>query len=130
MIVIVLCFKELILSRTIQQYQSYKSCDETIFFDRGIPDVMAYAENFGLQLGAEIKAARQWRYNQSVFFLPAWEAIYTNDEERKINYTECMEFEVQLRHAYKSNSYELVEVPQMSVSERAAFILDVVNANG
>src|SRR5690348_10262998 len=75
-------FVELMLSRMLGDYRQMATSFTPVFFDRGIPDTVAYASIFGFDYPPGQKAARTYRYNWRVFFAPAWEQIYTPDEER------------------------------------------------
>jgi predicted ATPase len=93
-------------------------------FDRGLPDLAAFSAFYGL---APIEAywrafAAQHRYNQTVFFVPFWEDIYGNDAERRATAAEAHAFEGHLRTAYRSLGYQLVDVPEGRVQDRAAFV--------
>src|SRR5262249_27535857 len=57
-----------------------------VVFDRGLPDMMAYAALFSLDSKSFYRAADQNRYNPRAFFFDGWEEIYTNDSERKISF--------------------------------------------
>lgn len=80
-----LLFKELMLSRMLYDYENAPKYD-LVFFDRGLPDLIAYSKCFSLDIGSELKASRKNRYNSTVFFAPAWEQIYRNDDERQITF--------------------------------------------
>ena len=57
-----------------------------VFFDRGIPDVLAYMDYFDQEYGPEfIDALESHRYD-SIFLLPMWQEIYTSDSERFESY--------------------------------------------
>ncbi|MDA0911047.1 MAG: AAA family ATPase [Proteobacteria bacterium] len=115
-------FKELMLSRSIYQYLQAKETGGTFIFDRGIPDMLAYSQCFNLPLGAEQKASTVYRYNPVVFFAPSWKAIFSNDEDRKLSFSQAQEFGDNLKFAYQSQGYRLIELPLVSPEERATFI--------
>ncbi|MDF1654154.1 MAG: AAA family ATPase [Coxiellaceae bacterium] len=117
-----LLFKELMLSRSIDRYLQSDDKSLTIF-DRGIPDILAYADCFELDRGEEVNAANDYRYNQTVFFAPGWEAIYSNDEDRKISYADAYAFGENLKSIYLNLDYDLVELPCSSVEERIDCIM-------
>ena len=96
-------------------------------FDRGIPDIIAYSQCFNLPLGTEQKAANVYRYNPIIFFAPSWEAIFTNDEDRKLSFSQTQEFGDNLKRAYQNQGYRLIELPFVSPEERADFILKHIN---
>ncbi|BCA96083.1 hypothetical protein TUM19329_24440 [Legionella antarctica] len=85
-------FKELMLSRMLYDYESAPKFD-LVFFDRGLPDLIAYSKCFNLDIGSELKASHTNRYNPTVFFAPAWEQIYINDEERTLTFDAAQVFE-------------------------------------
>ncbi len=122
-------FKELLLSRAISYYKNHQHEVNPVFFDRGIPDIIAYADCFGLPRGAELKASEKFRYNSRVFFAPSWEAIYSNDEERRISFVDAKQFGDNLKKIYKTLGYELIEIPCVSPEERAEFILSNSDSN-
>src|SRR5262245_31473600 len=55
-------FVELMLSRAICEYRRMQTCTQPVFFDRGIPDILAYASGFDYPPGQN--AARKYRYNR------------------------------------------------------------------
>lgn len=116
-------FIDLMLSRSIHQFLTKTSNNEIVFFDRGIPDLLAYAACFDLNPGPENKAADIYRYHDIVFFAPCWEAIFTNDEDRKLTFEQAVEFGEDLKLAYKQKGYQLIELPLSSPEERMKFIL-------
>lgn len=118
-------FKELMLSRMLCDYENAPKHD-LVFFDRGLPDLLAYSKCFNLSIGAELQASRIYSYNQTVFFTPAWEQIYINDAERRIGFDAVKVFEKDLRQAYVELGYYLVDVPLLSVIERVNFILSFI----
>ncbi len=115
-------FVELMLSRTMNAYQQTDST-EMILFDRGIPDILGYARLFGLDLPHCENAAHLYRYNPQVFMAPAWEQIYCPDDERTLPFSEARTFGDDLQAIYKRLGYILVDLPCVSVEERAEFIL-------
>ena len=85
-------FSMLMLSRSIHNYYENSSVEESVVFDRGIPDMVAYARLFMLDETSYSNAAKEFRYNTTVFYFPAWEEIYTNDSERKMSFEKANEF--------------------------------------
>ncbi len=116
-----LLFKELMLSRAINDFINAEDQKITLF-DRGIPDLLAYSDCFNLTRGAEVNATNIYRYNHKVFFAPSWEEIYSNDEDRKISFSEAKLFGENLKSIYMSQNYEVIELPYDSVEVRLDFI--------
>jgi predicted ATPase len=119
-------FSMLMLSRSIHTYYENSYMNEMVVFDRGIPDMLAYARLFRLDETAYANAAKEFRYNTMVFFFPAWEKIYTNDSERKMSFEEAKAFGDVVRSIFEKFGYRIREVPCFSVEERVQFILDSV----
>lgn len=95
-----------------------------LFFDRGIIDVIAYLKHDGLAVDDDImEMVKKFPYNKTVFYTPIWEEIYVTDTERKEDILIAKSIEKALLSTYQSFGYILVEVPKLSVNERAAFIL-------
>ena len=97
------------------------------FFDRGIPDVLAYMCKDKLTIPESFyELAGEYRYHKRVFITPPWEAIYANDAERKESFEQAQSVHVFLEQTYQGLGYELVELPKVSIEERVAFLLDSI----
>jgi len=117
-------YSELMLEKSIKDFLDLKEVSITAFFDRGIPDTYAYNRLINIEITAELeKAANKYRYNRKVFILPPWEEIYTTDNERKQDYEEALLTYRVMKQIYSSLDYELIELPKISVSERADMVI-------
>ncbi|HYZ84438.1 MAG TPA: AAA family ATPase [Bryobacteraceae bacterium] len=116
-------FVELMFSRMLDAYQQSDALQGPILFDRGIPDILGYAALFGFDFPPGENAARLYRYNPQVFIAPAWEQIYCTDGERTLPFSVARKFGNDVRAIYKQLGYTLVDLPCVSVEERAHFIL-------
>lgn len=114
-------FTMLMLSRAIHDYSLQDSAG--VVFDRGVPDMVAYAGLFELDLRPYKAAAEKYRYNENVFYFPPWEEIYSTDEERKIDFEGAKNFGIQTKRIYQDLGYNVIEVPRIPITERADFIL-------
>lgn len=117
-------YKELMLQRSIEDYLRIDT-HLPVFFDRGIPDTLAYAKLIGHPLSHEI--AEQYRYNKKVFILPPWEEIYRMDSERKQTFREAIDVCRRLEDEYAGDGYDVIEVPRMNPRERVLFILNHIH---
>jgi predicted ATPase len=117
-------FVELMLSQMLSTYRQHEASGAPVLFDRGVPDVLAYAALFGFEFPVGENAARLYRYNARVFITPPWEEIYCNDDERKAPYSLACRFDNDLRAIYNRFGYSLVVLPFVSVERRADFILE------
>ncbi|MBA3956794.1 MAG: AAA family ATPase [Parachlamydiaceae bacterium] len=118
-------FLDLALSRYVFQFNSQKEQQQLVFFDRGIIDAVQlrnpqpeYFQN----------AAKNFRYNRSVFLVPPWEEIFASDAERKHSFESAKKEFDELLIKYKNFGYETVLIPKVSVKERVNFILEKLDA--
>ncbi|MEX1027945.1 MAG: ATP-binding protein [Candidatus Paceibacterota bacterium] len=103
---------------------------QTCFFDRAIPDVVAYARWGNDPAASEYEEiAQMYRYDSPVFFLPYWKAIYTNDEARSEFWLEARSIERQLFEVYRELGYSIFTLPRDSIEERAGLILSIIGAD-
>lgn len=117
-------FLELMLNYSIDDYQQMKQLSTAIFFDRGIPDLYGYAKTFcQKELGEVNHAVKHYRYCQTAFLFPPWEAIYINDKERQQDFKEAIQTYAALKEGYQLCGYTLIEVPLTSIEDRVNFIL-------
>jgi predicted ATPase len=121
-------FSELLLQGRKKQYVDadvYKN--KTVFFDRGIPDVLAYMDYIGDTYPEHfVKACKNLKYNH-VFILKPWEAIYKSDNERYENFEQALNIHKHLVNTYKNYNYKLINVPFDTVENRTRFILKTLN---
>jgi predicted ATPase len=117
-------FVSLMLARSISHYQQSQDTDAPVFFDRGIPDNLAYANLFEIESHNVRVAAQNYRYNDTVFLLPPWKAIYCNDEERKMTFQDAEMFSEMIENVYSELGYRIVPLPFSSIDSRVAFITE------
>jgi predicted ATPase len=122
-------FVELMLARMLNAYRQNEASPGPVLFDRGVPDLLAYAALFGFEFPAGEDAARLCSYNSRVFIAPAWEEIYCTDDERKAPFSLACKFDSGLRGIYERLGYSLIDIPCVSVEDRAAFIVERLGAS-
>lgn len=117
-----------LLEGRIRQYTQAKDRNEpVVFFDRGIPDVLAYMNYFGQEYGEEFtRASRKYRYD-AVIVIPPWESIYISDNERMESFQEATDIHSHLEDTYKNLGYHPLFIPEGSVSERTRVIEGYLN---
>lgn len=122
-----LSFSELLLKgRQMQFIEAEMFGNETVFFDRGIPDVLAYMDFIGDTYPERFKDACENSNYDMVFILKPWEAIYTIDNERYESFEQAIKIHDNLVNTYKNYNYTLVDVPFDTVEKRTNFILKVL----
>lgn len=116
-------FSELVINQQISDYNKAKT--GVNFYDRAIPDVIAYFQYYEqLDLIKQFHPfAEQHNYHQKIFLLPPWEKIYAADSERKESYQEALSIHQNLIKVYESLNYKITLLPFGSIEERAKFIL-------
>lgn len=118
-------FNTKLLEGRITQFNDAESINESlIFFDRGIPDVLAYMNFFDQTYSSKFTNACKAHKYDSVFILPPWEAIYKSDNERFETFEEAQKIYMHLKQVYTRFGYQFTEVPFGNISERTHFILN------
>jgi len=121
-------FANLMLAWEMRSFRETVSARGPIVFDRGIPDVIGYLRLCGLAVPAStMKAAELLRYANRVFIAPPWPEIFAQDAERKQTLAEAEHTYHAMVDTYSSLGYELVELPLMTVRERARFVRDQIS---
>ena len=119
-------FSERLLAGRIKQYENAILESNSVFIDRGIPDVVAYMDFIGDTYPEEfIEACLKYKYDK-IFLLPPWEEIYQSDSERYENFDQAVKIQEHLVDTYKKYGYELIEVPKDTVENRILYILDKI----
>lgn len=117
-------FIQKMLGSAISKYESGKVSGGPVFFDRGIPDLIAYAVRFDVNPEEFIKAAEKYKYNSSVFIFNPWKEIFVNDNERRLTFEMTVQFHESIVQSYKSLGYKMIVVPNKPVESIAEFILN------
>ena len=85
---------------------------------------IAYLRLNNLEVTSQIhEDIKKCNFNRTVFYTPIWEEIYENDRERIENIATAKKIESTIISTYKSQGYELVEVPKLSITQRVDFII-------
>lgn len=118
-------FNTRLLNGRLDQFKQADAFNEkTCFFDRGIPDVLAYMDYFKQNYEALfINTCKQHVYTH-VFLLPPWKAIYKTDSGRFESFDEVLQIHEHLKSTYKKLGYPIIEVPFGTVEERTNFVLN------
>ena len=117
-------FNQLLLNGRLKQFKdSQKLAIPVSFFDRGIPDVLAYMDYFKQAYDEDYKdVCKKNRYDK-IFILPPWEEIYVTDNERLETFNEAKELHKHLLKSYKEFGYAPISVPKTTIAKRISFIL-------
>jgi len=120
-------FNSTLIKLRINDYLAANEMSESFcFYDRGLPDVLAYMSYFKQVINNEFIEACTTHTYDFMFLLPPWQAIYTDDEERFESFEEANDIYHYLKEAYKGFGHEVIEVPFGSVADRANYILNCI----
>ena len=112
--------------RLAQFHDAQKPKVHTYFYDRGMPDVLAYMDYFGQVYDASyLERCTKHRYD-AVLILPPWKDIYVQDNERMENFEQATAIHEHLDHTYRSLGYDITEVPFGTVPERLQFVKEFI----
>lgn len=100
--------------------------DQIVFFDRAIPDSIAYYQICGLNPKEVLKFCQKKRYRKIFFFeqLP-FEKDYARVEDSKT----VKNLNKLLKESYKKLGYKVINIPAMPVKERIQKILSEIRKN-
>jgi predicted ATPase len=120
------CFSDKVIAEMTRAWE--RSSGNTLtFFDRGIPDVIAYLKIAGLTVpSGYLSALAAHPYEPQVFILPPWEDIYVNDSERWQSFEEASAIFHAIRETYTQFGFQLIEVPKAAEAARIAFVLNCI----
>ncbi len=122
-----MAFNQMILNARVSQYKSTSdSSDEFVFFDRGIPDVLAYMDCFNQEYDESFEEACLTNRYDLIFLMPPWKDIHIVDNERFESFEESLRINACLEHSYSSFGYDVQIVPKDSILNRVDFILESV----
>ena len=109
----------------IARFEVMKDVQERVFFDRGVVDSLTPGAPPWMWAAAE-----RLRYNELVFTPPPWPEIYTQDDERRQTFEDCLATHEAISRQLLELGYQPMTVPRGSVEARAAFILEVTASLG
>ena len=116
-------FSRLVFEKRVHQYEETAQ-DSFSFFDRGVPDVVAYMVRDELELPEKyLHALSELNYNPIVFLTPPWEEIFINDNERKEDFEQACDIHNYINDTYSKLGYSIVEIPKLDITSRVDFIL-------
>ena len=120
---------EILRGRMAQFNSAADLQDPFVFFDRGLPDVLAYMRYFGQRVEAEFSVPpRELQYDM-VFLLPPWKEIYRRDGERLESFQQACEIHQWLEHTYVEYGYELQGLNPGPVPDRVDQLITLIEMN-
>ncbi len=103
--------------------QKKKYNRNTVFFDRGIHDILAYLRYINKNNSYWENVILNYQYD-TVFVFPPWQEIYTTDNERHEDFKESKEVNSEIIKVYNESDSDIIEIPKMSIGKRVNFIIN------
>jgi predicted ATPase len=97
--------------------------NKLIFFERGLPDSIAYYKHCGEDTSSVIKICREIKY-KGVFLLD--KLPYEKDYARVESEVDANALHKLIKEVYLDLDYNITEIPVRSIDERAMMILDKI----
>lgn len=116
--------QKLIDGRAHQFREAAKLSTDYVFFDRGLPDVLAYMDYFDQPVNDAFNQICHDLSYDRVFILPPWKEIFELNEIRFESYKELEELTDHLKKRYTYFGNPPVVVPKEPVADRVQFILN------
>ena len=117
-------FSQHLLEGRLKQHQEVGHFKKTIlFYDRGLPDITAYMDFTNVSYPESFYTTCNKHRYDTVFILPPWKDIYTQDNERYETYEEAEKIHKFLIQSYQKYGYEVIVVPFGTLKERMKFMI-------
>lgn len=121
-------FGKELFKRQVAQYHLANT--PIVFYDRGIPDNLAYLRRDGFANEVLEGKSKDYPYHTDVFLMPPWLQIYGKDDVRWEDEELMLDIDRALRAQYAALGYRVIEVPKTSPEQRLHFILTHLGLNG
>ena len=102
--------------------QQASSTADVCFFDRGIPDIVAYMRRYGLPIPDKYLKI-EGLYDNTVYLCPPWPQIFKNDPQRPETFEETCLLHRHLVETYSELGFTLVELPLVDVEKRVSWMI-------
>jgi predicted ATPase len=120
-------FAQEILRRDVEKYTCQPQTSDWVFFDRGVIEALGMLQEAAPLSPQRFQAMLSAHpFHPTVFILPPWEAIYTQDTERDQTFADAVRVHASLVRWYERCGYALHEVPCLPVAQRARHVLDAL----
>ncbi len=110
---------------SLEDIQRAEALPGRIFFDRGLFDAASGLAALTGETWLE-RLALRGRFHPLVFLTPPWPEIYETDADRKHGLEAALEEYERLGRDYPAQGYTIVELPKVSVGERADLVVAVI----
>ncbi len=97
-----------------------------VFFDRGIPDIIAYLNFKKVDFSEKILlSVDKYRYDQ-IFLLEPWKDIYSSDVIRYESFDQVITIDNYIKNTYENSGYNPIIVPKDTLKNRVNFIINTL----
>lgn len=118
-------FSDKLLTARLEQFTKNKNNQKDfIFYDRALPDVVAYMDFAEIDYPEYFIETCQENVYDLIFILPPWQEIYLNDNERYESFIDAEKIYEKLKKTYLNYGYQPYSVPVGSLKDRIEFILN------
>lgn len=126
-----LYFSEEVWKARREKYEKFKpkinkTKSSYTFFDRGLHDVVAYLDCIGVPYNPHQFDPSSFHYDMAML-LPPWEAIYTQDNERKEDFEEAEKLYFYIKKTYQKYKIPIFEIPFERPEVRISTLLKYLN---
>lgn len=116
----------LVEGRTAQFKHMPAMAHDYQFYDRGLPDVVAYMSFLELTSPDHFLMALEAHQYDAVFILPPWPEIYVQDNERYEPFETATRLHKHIQDCYQDLGYQVISVPVGPLKDRADFLLNTL----
>ena len=120
-------FSKILLSNRVKQYKdANKFSSKNCFFDRGIPDVIAYLDYKKVAYNKAFTINSQKYKYDMIFIVEPWNEIYKKDQERYESFNQLIDIDYFIKETYRGLGYEHNIIPNGTIQERVDYILNEI----
>jgi predicted ATPase len=122
-------FQRMIVAQQLRQEAALPKQDcGPVFFDRGLADGVGYLRQAGIEPPTELVQASRAAYYSHIFLLHTLARFAARRATGRPDTRDySLAIAAAVRAAYVELGYEVIEVPEMPVERRAAFILERIS---
>ena len=120
-------FSEILLANRIKQYKdANKFNSKNCFFDRGIPDIVAYLDYKKVTYNKDFTLKSQKYKYDMIFIVEPWNKIYKKDQERYESFDQLIDIDYFIKETYRGLGYEYNIIPNGTIQQRVDYILNEI----
>lgn len=124
-------FCEMLIVRSIAAFYLAEAMEDAkeqvVFLDRSFLEGISSYQTLPVENPNQYNHfIKDLRYDSMVFMAPPWKEIYCQDEERQHSFEDAVNEYERLMKFYPQSGYRIVELPKISVKERAQFVISSI----